>query len=473
MSKYETVIGLEVHVQLSTASKAFCADDARFGAASNTHTSIVSLAHPGTLPRLNKRAVEYAIRLGLASGCKINQRNSFDRKNYFYADSPKGFQTTQDKNPICIGGSLHGIRIHHIHLEEDAGKSIHDQHPTLSMIDLNRAGVPLLEIVTEPDFRSGDQVTAFMEDLRRLVRWVEVSDGNMEEGSMRCDVNVSIRIKGESLFGNRCEIKNMNSMRFARRAIAHETERQIKVVESGGVVTQETRGFDAENGTTYSLRAKEDAHDYRYFPEPDLPPVIIPDALLRQIESMMPILPQALENTWIQVHGLSEQQATMLTQDKSTADYFDLYIQLADTPERVKSSANFVINKLIPWSTETGKALADCPVKPESWILFLGLIQQNKISASTANQHLFPALLTTPDQNPESLAETLHLIQKQDNKWLESIVLEVLARMPDKVLEYKKGKKGLLALFIGEVMKAAKGKANPQETTKILNQKLN
>ena len=282
---YETVIGLETHIQLSTFSKAFCSDAAAFGGAPNTHTSVISLAHPGTLPRLNKKAVEYAVKLGLALGCDINRHTTFDRKNYFYADLPKGFQTTQDRAPVCIGGSIslkidkpvsgrHNplIRIHHIHLEEDAGKSMHDQSPEHSYIDLNRAGVPLLEIVSEPDLRSPEEVAAYMEEMRRLVRWLGVSDGNMEEGSMRCDVNISIRPVGSTTFGNRCEIKNVNSMRFAKRAIEYEVNRQIALVEAGGKVEQETRGFDVANGVTYSLREKENAHDYRYFPEPDLPP---------------------------------------------------------------------------------------------------------------------------------------------------------------------------------------------------------
>ncbi|TNE58945.1 MAG: Asp-tRNA(Asn)/Glu-tRNA(Gln) amidotransferase subunit GatB, partial [Bacteroidetes bacterium] len=292
MSAYETVIGLEVHVQLATRSKMFSTDNAAFGGAPNTHTSAISLAHPGTLPRLNKTAVEYAVRLGLALGCTINQVSTFDRKNYFYADLPKGYQITQNEKPVCTGGQVVfntpatfgseepasgqvTVRLHHIHLEEDAGKSLHDQDPEYSRIDLNRAGVPLLEIVSEPDLRSPEEAAAFMETIRKLVRWLGISDGNMEEGSLRCDVNISVRKKGATRLGTRCEIKNINSMRFARRAIEFETDRQIGILEQGGSVEQETRGFNPENGTTYPLREKEEAHDYRYFPEPDLPPVVI------------------------------------------------------------------------------------------------------------------------------------------------------------------------------------------------------
>jgi aspartyl-tRNA(Asn)/glutamyl-tRNA(Gln) amidotransferase subunit B len=283
---YETIIGLEVHVQLATESKAFCGDDASFGGEPNTHVSAVSLGHPGTLPKANGRQIELATRLGLALGCKINTHNAFDRKNYFYADLPKGYQITQDKAPICIGGSLSikignnwkSIGIHHIHMEEDAGKSIHTMAPRHSFIDLNRAGVPLVEIVTEPDLRSGEEVDAFMTAMRQLVRYLEVSDGNMEQGSLRCDVNISIREQGATILNDRCEVKNVNSMKFARQAIDYEVRRQIGLVEAGGKVKQQTLNFDPNTGVTSPLREKEDAHDYRYFPEPDLPPVVLSDA---------------------------------------------------------------------------------------------------------------------------------------------------------------------------------------------------
>lgn len=480
---YETVIGLETHVQLSTASKAFCADPAAFGGAPNTHTSIISLAHPGTLPRLNKEAVAYAVRLGLALGCDINLRNTFDRKNYFYADSPKGFQTTQDRNPICIGGSVHLsvgtqpslIRIHHIHLEEDAGKSIHDQDPAESLIDLNRAGVPLLEIVSEPDFRSADEVAAYMEELRRLVRWLRISDGNMEEGSLRCDVNISVRRVGDPNFGQRCEVKNMNSMRFAKRAIEYEAARQIALLENGGAVEQETRGFDADTGRTFSLREKENAHDYRYFPEPDLPPVVLSEDFLEKIKSEMPTLPQVLEHDFKTRYGLPAPDAALLTQERDTAFYFLTLVSAnqlpaTDNPSRVVS--NLLINKLLPWSASTSRALADCPVSPEQWAIFLQLIESGQISSSSAYQRLFPALMETPAASPAVLAAEMNLLQSADTDFLEKLVDEVLTRFPDKVAEYRKGKKGLLALFMGEVMKASKGKAEPQATTRLLQERL-
>lgn len=507
---YETVIGLETHVQLGTASKAFCSDSAAFGGTPNTHTSIVSLAHPGTLPRLNRQAVEYAVRLGLALGCHINPRSTFDRKNYFYADSPKGFQTTQDRSPICIGGRVEGrgwrvegtapsalIRIHHIHLEEDAGKSIHDQDPTESLIDLNRAGVPLLEIVSEPDFRSADEVAAYMEELRRLVRWLGISDGNMEEGSLRCDVNISVRKMGETAFGQRCEVKNMNSMRFAKRAIEHETARQIAVLESGGTVQQETRGFDPSTGHTYSLREKENAHDYRYFPEPDLPPVVLSEAFLEKIRAAMPPLPQALEQEFQTAYGLPAYDAGLLTQELDTAFYFLKLAKTApaasstESTTRYKSIANLLINKLLPWSASSGTALDDCPVSPAQWAEFLGLIESGQVSSSSAYQRLFPVLMGPPPAppvegstsrppspggveggHPAQLAAELGLLQSADTDFLEKLVADVLARFPDKVAEYRKGKKGLLGLFMGEVMKASKGKADPQATTKLLEERL-
>jgi aspartyl-tRNA(Asn)/glutamyl-tRNA(Gln) amidotransferase subunit B len=487
---YETVIGLEIHVQLATRSKAFCADDASFGGAPNTHTSAVSLAHPGTLPRLNKKAVEYAVRLGLALGCDIARRSTFDRKNYFYADLPKGFQTTQQNNPICMGGTVtltfsrpdatasptesqRYVRLHHIHLEEDAGKSLHDQDPFDSLIDLNRAGVPLLEIVTEPDLRSSEEVASFMTEIRRLVRWLSISDGNMEEGSLRCDVNVSVRKTGAEKLGQRCEIKNVNSMRFARRAIEFEVKRQIGILEKDGKIEQETRGFDAETGTTYSLREKEEAHDYRYFPEPDLPPVVISESFLEKIKSEMPPLPQALEQEFQTKYGLPAKDAELLTQEREVADFF---LQLATNNQQPTTNnrmiSNLIINKLIPWSVSTGTPLSECPVSPAAWLEFLNLIENGQVSASTAYQRLFPVLLENPDRSPTDLATELNLLQNADTDFLEKLADEVLARFPEKVAEYRKGKKGLIGFFMGELMKASKGKAEPKAATRLLEEKL-
>lgn len=478
MSAYETVIGLEIHVQLNTRSKAFCADDAAFGGAPNTRVSVVSLAHPGSLPRLNRRAVESAVQLGLALGCEINRVNTFDRKNYFYADLPKGYQITQQRNPVCTGGQLllpNGrlVRIHHIHLEEDAGKSLHDQDPADSLIDLNRAGVPLLEIVSEPDLRSADEVAAYMESVRRLVRWLDVSDGNMEEGSLRCDVNVSVRPQGETRLGQRCEIKNVNSMRFARKAIEFEVNRQVNILENGGRVEQETRGFDAAAGATYTLREKEDAHDYRYFPEPDLPPVVIAPEQLARIREALPALPDALEQQFRNDFGLPAYDAGLLTQERDTAFFFlKLCAGEAGAEKLAKPVANLLINKIKPWADAAGCAVTDFPLSPAHILEFLRLIESGQLSASTATQRLLPALLENPAAAPAQLAASLNLLQNADAEFLAAIVDDVLARFPDKVQEYRKGKKGLIGFFMGEVMRASKGKAEPQSTTKLLQEKL-
>lgn len=476
MHAYETVIGLEVHVQLATQSKIFCSDSAAFGGAPNAQTSPISLAHPGTLPRLNRQAVDYAVRLGLALGCSINLHSSFDRKNYFYADLPKGYQITQDKNPICIGGQYRlpdtstVVRLHHIHLEEDAGKSIHDQDPHFSFVDLNRAGVPLLEIVTEPDLRSAEEAAAFMEAIRHLVRWLGISDGNMEEGSLRCDVNVSVRKKGDPAFGTRCEIKNINSMRFARRAIEFETARQVAILENGGSIQQETRGFEVSTGNTYSLREKEEAHDYRYFPEPDLPPVRISPEELEQIKALLPPLPADLEREFQTQYDLPAQDTGQLVQERSTALYFKRL--LAENSAPAKLLANLLLQKLLPWSTENGVALQDCPVPPSQWCAYVNLIDSGQISASAAHQRLFPALLQQPGVAPDQLAATLNLLQNSDSAELETLADAVLTRFPDKVAAYRKGKKGLLGFFMGELMKASKGKADPKVATALLESKL-
>ena len=441
----------------------------------NTHLGIVSLAHPGVLPRANKKQIEYAVRLGLALGCKINPFSAFDRKNYFYADLPKGYQITQDKFPICTGGGItiqttqgeKYIRLHHIHIEEDAGKSIHDLHPTLSFIDLNRAGVPLVEIVTEPDLRSGEEADVLMTAMRRLVRWLGVSDGVMEEGSMRCDCNISIRPAGSDVLNTRCEIKNVNSMRFARRAIEYETQRQIALVESGGKVIQQTLNFDPVTGVTTPLRDKENAHDYRYFPDPDLPPVVLSDAYIANANAALPELPWALQKRLTEAYQLSPYDADILTHEKETAY---AYLQYADplTPPLRKPLANLFLNKILPYLQETNTPFSQFPLSPQTITAFLELIESGKISPSAAYSKLFPELLNAPTQNPAHLADRLQLLQNAETGFLEQIVRDVLARFPDKVAEYRKGKKGLTGLFMGEIMKAAKGKAEPKSTNAIL-----
>ena len=474
--KYETVIGLEVHVQLGTKSKAFCGDDASFGAPPNTHISTISLGHPGTLPRLNKKQIEYAVKLGLALGAKISPTNNFDRKNYFYADLPKGYQITQDRMPIAIGGGMdvtteagtRHIRMHHIHMEEDAGKSIHDLAPDATFIDLNRAGVPLLEVVTEPDFRSAQEVDVFMNAMRQLVRYLEVSDGNMQEGSLRCDCNVSVRLKGAEKFGERCEIKNMNSMRFARRAIEFERKRQIDLLEAGGKIAQQTLNFDPVTGTTAPLRDKENAHDYRYFPEPDLPPVVISEDYLANIKAGMPALPWELQEEFVKKYKLSTYNAKLLTEEKGIALFFQ---ELTKHTKNYKGAANLVINKINPWLSEEKKDITEFPINHQQLGALIQLIDDGKVSNTIAYQRIFPELLKTKKM-PLAIAEALNLVQSDDADFLEKLVDEVLAKNPDKVKAYQKGKKGLIGFFMGAVMKASKGKAAPKTTNALLTKKL-
>ncbi len=475
--QYETVIGLEIHVQLATKSKAFCGDDARFGGDPNTHISTISLGHPGTLPKLNKRQIEFAVRLGMALGCKINQRNNFDRKNYFYADLPKGYQITQDRHPICLGGSVtlnvggkeKIIRIHHIHMEEDAGKSIHDVDPTSTLIDLNRAGVPLLEIVTEPDLRSEQEVDALMNAMRQLVRYLEVSDGNMQEGSLRCDCNISVMPKGSTTYGERCEVKNLNSMRFARKAIGFERKRQIDLIEAGGKVRQQTLNFDPVTGITTPLRDKENAHDYRYFPEPDLPPIVISDEYLKDISDNMPPLPWELQKQFTTSYGLSTYDAQILTEEKATALFF---IDLAKQTKNYKAAANLTINKIKPWTDEEKKSITDFPISSNSLAELIQLIDDGKVSTSIAYQKLLPELIAKPSATPLALAESLNILQSTDSNFLEDLADEVIANNPDKVKAYQSGKKGLIGFFMGELMKKSKGKAEPKSANALLRNKL-
>ncbi len=475
--QYETVIGLEIHVQLDTESKAFCGDATDFGAPPNTHVSPISLGHPGTLPRLNKKQVEYAIKLGLALGSKINTTNAFDRKNYFYADLPKGYQITQDRKPICIGGQLKivteagekAIRIHHIHMEEDAGKSIHDTPGPYSQIDLNRAGVPLLEIVSEPDLRSAEEVDAYMTAMRQLVRYLGISDGNMEQGSLRCDVNVSVRPLGQQTLGERCEIKNLNSMRYARQAIKYEVKRQIDRLESGGEVRQETLNFDPETGRTSPLRDKEDAHDYRYFPEPDLPPLIIGAEELRRYHQELPALPWELRERLSVDCGLPAYDVNLLSEEQQPALF---YLELVKHTTHFKAAANLLINKVLPHCKDAQLSLADFPISVDRLAGLIALVEEGKVSNTAAYQQLFPAMLQAPGTPPLDLARQLNLIQTSDAGALEQIVDQVIEAHPNEVARYQKGKKALIGFFMGQVMKASKGKADPKVTNQLLREKL-
>ena len=475
---YEAVIGLEIHVQLLTQSKAFCADSTAYGALPNTQVSPISLGHPGTLPRHNRQAVEHALKMGLALDCAITRENHYSRKNYFYADLPKGYQITQFNTPICEGGGVNirlkdgsrkRIGLIRIHMEEDTGKSMHDQDPKDSLIDYNRAGTALIEVVTEPDIRSGEEAYAFVTEIRRLVRYLEICDGNMEEGSLRCDANVSIRPAGSTTFGTKVEVKNMNSISNVRRAIDHEIERQREILESGGTVAGETRGFNALSGTTFSMRSKEMVNDYRYFPEPDLPPLILSDQYIQAVHKLMPELPETLFQRFTQELGLSEYDAGVLTDDKATAAYFLSVVQHTGNS---KAAANWVTVHVKGYLNEHAISIDDFPLSGKRVADLIALIDSGKISNSSAAQKLFPAMISHEGKSPMELAETLNLLQTADSDLIETIVNEVLSAFPQKVTEYKQGKTGLLGMFVGEIMKRSKGKADPKKVNEVLLKKL-
>ena len=475
--KYELVVGLEVHVQLSTASKIFSTDSAGFGAGANQHISPVSLGLPGTLPKLNEKVVEFAIKMGLATHCSINTHTHFDRKNYFYADLPKGFQTTQDSQPICKSGYLDvdsggqsksRIRIHRIHMEDDAGKSMHDQDDKDSLIDLNRAGVPLIEIVSEPDIRSAAEAAAYLNEIRLLVKYLDICDGNMEEGSIRCDANISVRLKGAKEYGNRCEVKNLNSIRNLQRAIEHEFIRQVGIIDAGSYVDQNTLNFDAETGNTSPLRSKEMANDYRYFPEPDLPPLVLKDEYIHHIAASIPELPAAKIKRYTSEFGLSEYDAIIISSEKDTAGYFD---ELASHTKNYKAAANWLIGPVRSYLSEHNKAVSEFGISALNLAGLIDLIESGKLNYSVAAQKVFPAMILNA-LSAELTANMLELMIDTDDAELSKIIEEVLGNYPDKVREYHNGKKGVLGLFMGDIMKKSKGKINPQVASKIVIEKL-
>jgi aspartyl-tRNA(Asn)/glutamyl-tRNA(Gln) amidotransferase subunit B len=476
--KYEAIIGLEVHAQLLTRSKAYSGDKNEYGAAPNTHLSPVTLAHPGTLPRFNRQLLDHAIRLGLACESEIRRENHFARKNYFYADLPKGYQITQDTTPICNGGFIRikdnkgedkNIRLIRIHMEEDSGKSIHDQDPFNTLIDLNRAGVPLLEIVSEPDVRSGEEAYNYLTEVRKLVRYLDICDGNMEEGSLRCDANISVRLRGADKFGTKVEVKNMNSIRNVQRAIEHEINRQIECLETGEEIFHETRSFDAVAGTTFSMRSKEMANDYRYFPEPDLLPVIVHSEEIEMVKSGMPALPHQLFKKYTSELGLSEYDAQIITDSKSIALFYE---EMISHTSNFKSAANWLMGDVKSYLNNNGIHISEFPISAAKLGALIALIDENKISSSVASQKVFPKMLENPDAEPGKIAEENNWIQESDSAALEAFVAEALAKYPDKVEEYRGGKKGLVGLFMGEVMKLSRGKADPKIANQLLRQKL-
>ncbi len=475
--KYEAVIGLEVHAQLATNTKLFSGDSIAFGGEPNTQVSPISLAHPGTLPKTNKKAVEYAIKMGLACGSEIEEVNYFARKNYFYPDLPKGYQISQHTTPICKGGFIsittaageRKVQLNRIHIEEDAGKSIHDIDPSNTCIDLNRAGTPLIEIVTEPDLFSAEEAWQYVTEVHKLVRWLNICDGNMEEGSLRCDANVSIRLKGVTTLGTKVEVKNLNSIRNVKKAIEFEIERMIEEVEKGNSIKQQTRSFDASNDTTFAIRDKEEANDYRYFPDPDLPAFIVTKEYIQSIAATLPALPWALQQEFQEQYALTKYDALQLCDELSTAEYFKAVLQYTPLSKQV---ANWMLGPVKQYLNEHQLGFAQLNLNASTLAELVKLVEEGKVNFSVAAAKILPAIIEKNEQ-PLQIAEALGLMQVSDMGELAIWVNEAIAAMPDKVTEYKKGKKGLIGLFVGEVKKRSKGKADPKMVTQLLEQKLN
>jgi aspartyl-tRNA(Asn)/glutamyl-tRNA(Gln) amidotransferase subunit B len=474
--KYEAVIGLEIHAQLATQSKLFCGDAASFGAEPNTHISPITMGHPGTLPKTNVKAVEYAIKLGIACGSRIENNNYFARKNYFYPDLPKGYQITQHTTPICVGGAIKIkgeagdkiVQLNRIHLEEDAGKSIHDISELDTYIDLNRAGTPLVEMVTEPCIHSAQDAFLFVSEVRRLVRWIGVCDGNMEEGSLRCDANISIRLKGDTKLGTRVEVKNLNSIRNIKKAIEFEIDRLIKITEAGGTILQQTRSFDANNDTTFSIRDKEDANDYRYFPDPDLAPFQLTQQYIKDIEAALPVLPAVLKNRWKSNYALSEYDVEQLCENKEEADF---YAAWAKQTSHYKSAANWILGPIREYLNENNTSYNTLLPYIPYLVELLDLVASNQLNFSVASSKVFKAIMQQM-QSPTEYAKSNNLLQSNSSDEIEVWVDQVLLMHPEKIIEYKKGKKGLIGLFTGEVKKLSQGKADPKVTMQLLEQKL-
>ncbi len=478
IKKYKAVIGLEVHAQLLTESKIFNSDSAVYGSAPNTSVGVITLAHPGTLPKLNKRALEFAIKMGIACRSDISRFTIFDRKNYFYPDLPKGYQITQDRTPICKGGYItvsfkdgeeRHIRLTKIHLEEDAGKSIHMPAEEDTLVDFNRSGVPLIEIVTEPCITSSDEAYACLTEIRKLVRYLDICDGNMEEGSLRCDANVSVMLQDAKEFGKKVEVKNMNSIRNVQRAIDHEIERQIEVLERGEDVISETRTFEAATGKTFSMRTKEELNDYRYFPDPDLSPVIVSEEWLNEIQASMPALPSELRDKFVSLYGLSLYDAHVLTDSKDIGRYFE---EVCKHTDNFKAAANWIIGPVKSYLNELTLTVKDFPISVQTLAELIQLIDGNKVNFSTASQRIFPELLKAPGKSAIEVAQELNLIQDSNEKSILPIIEQVIADYPAKVQEYKKGKNGIVGMFMGEVMKRSKGKADPKMANEMLLKKL-
>ncbi|OJJ19462.1 glutaminyl-tRNA synthase (glutamine-hydrolyzing) subunit B [marine bacterium AO1-C] len=479
---YEVVIGLEVHVQLLTESKIFAGDPNQFSTQPNTNISVITLAHPGALPKLNKKVVEHAIKMGLACGCHINQTTIFDRKNYFYPDLPKGYQISQDKAPICEGGQvaftlkIKGkpdkeavMPLTRIHLEEDAGKSSHPESGNHSQVDYNRAGTPLIEIVTDPVVCHPDEAAAFaygyFQEIRKLVDYLEICDGKMEQGSLRCDANVSMMPKGNKTFGQRTEIKNLNSVRNVQRAINLEIERQFGLLNSGEKVLRQTLNFDAQKGKITPMRSKEEMNDYRYFPDPDLAPVIISDEWLVNIKSQMPALPSAIKQKLMTTYGLSAYDAEVLTEEKAIYQYFE---EVAKITKQYKMIANWLMGEVKSHLNQHNLTIESFELTPAQLANLIEMIAQGNLSHTIAAQQLFPLMLKNLDKTAQELAEAHELLSNQSEDDLASVIQEIIAAFPKEAKAYQQGKKKLKGMFMGQIMKKTQGKADPKLTNQLL-----
>ena len=474
-NKYEVIIGLEVHAQVLSESKLFSTSATKFGSEPNTQVSLVDAAFPGMLPVINEFCIKQAVKTGIGLNAKINKKSIFDRKNYFYADLPQGYQISQYKDPIVGEGAVvvdlpsgpKTIGIERLHLEQDAGKSIHDVDPGSTLVDLNRSGVALMEIVSKPDLRSPEEVNLYVKKLRSIMRYLGTCDGNMQEGSLRADVNVSVRKLGSDKLGTRCEIKNVNSIKFMQMAIEYEANRQAELLEEGNVVDQETRLFDTKKNQTRSMRSKEDAHDYRYFPDPDLLPLEFDDQFIENIKKEIPELPDQKKNRFIEKFKLSPYEATILVSDLDTSTFFEKVIEKSD----VKLSANWITGELFALLNENNLEISESPISPENLSKLINLISDGTISGKIAKT-IFE-IMSKEDKDPNIIVNEKGLKQESDPKALEDLIQKVLSSNEDKVNEYKSGKDKLFGFFVGQVMKESKGKGNPQMINKILKEKLN
>jgi aspartyl-tRNA(Asn)/glutamyl-tRNA(Gln) amidotransferase subunit B len=473
--EYEPVIGLEVHAQLLTDTKIFCGCTTQFGAAPNTHTCPVCLGMPGVLPVLNRKVVEFAMKMALATDCRINPTCSYARKNYFYPDLPKGYQISQFAEPLAefghvdieANGGKKRIGITRIHMEEDAGKLIHDEYNPWSYVDLNRTGVPLIEIVSEPDMRSAEEAAAYLKRLHETLVYLEICDGNMEEGSFRCDANISLRPKGAEAFGTRTELKNMNSFRNVQRALDYEIKRQQYVLEGGAEVVQETRLWDDTAGVTHSMRGKEEAHDYRYFPDPDLVRVEVDAAWIARIRSGLPELPLEKRERFLEDYGIPAYDAGVLTSSRALADYYEAVVRLSGEP---KTASNWIMGDVLRFLNEEKRDIRDCPIRPEALAAMIALIKDGTISGKMAKDVVEEMYRT--GRPPEDIVREKGMVQITDEGALIPVIDEILARHPGQLEQYRAGKDKLFGFFVGQVMKATQGKANPQLINDLLQKRL-